>query len=122
MSQRVVVRRVYEESPRRAGEYRVLVDRLWPRGRTKESIDYDEWAKDATPSPGLRTWYHHDASRFEEFASRYRDELADAPAREVVERLRAESRRATLVLLTASRDVEHSSADVLRQVIQGPTH
>ena len=66
----------------------MLIDRLWPRGRTKESVDYDEWLKDAAPSDALRRWYGHDPARFAEFALRCREELASPPAEEAVAGLR----------------------------------
>ena len=70
--------RVYEDAGRRRGERRVLVDRLWPRGVSKEVIDYDEWTKDVAPSSELRRWYGHEPARFSEFSRRYRRELANS--------------------------------------------
>ena len=110
--------RVYEDPGRRPGEHRVLVDRLWPRGLSKESVDYDEWMKDAAPSTELRRWYGHDPGRFEEFSRRYRRELAAAPASGAVKELREIAGRRRLVLLTATRDIEHSGATVLQSVIE----
>ena len=111
------VLRVYDDPGRIAGEHRVLVDRLWPRGVRKEALDYDEWLKEVAPSTELRRWYGHEPSRFDEFARRYRDELDEAPAAGTVERLREVADRQRLVLLTATRDVEHSGAEVLADVI-----
>ena len=119
--QSVSIQRVYGDLGRVANEYRVLVDRLWPRGKTKAAVDADEWAKDVTPTPTLRQWYAHEVARFDEFAERYRDELAGDPQRDVVERLVATSLERPLVLLTASRDLEHSSAEVLRSALVAPT-
>lgn len=118
--QSVSIERVYADPGRVGEEYRVLVDRLWPRGKTKAAVDADEWAKDVAPTPALRQWYAHEVARFEEFAERYRDELAGDPQRDVVERLVATSLERPLVLLTASRDLEHSSAEVLRSVLVAP--
>jgi uncharacterized protein YeaO (DUF488 family) len=112
----VEVVRVYEDPGRRPGAYRVLVDRLWPRGVQKAALDFDEWAKDAAPSAELRRWYGHDPVRFAEFARRYRAELERGPGGSVVERLRPLA-RGRLELLTATRDVEHSGAAVLAEVI-----
>ncbi len=110
--------RVYEDPGRRPGEHRVLVDRLWPRGVQKASLDFDEWAKDAAPSAELRRWYGHAPERFSEFARRYRAELDCEPGAPIVERLRGRARgRGRLVLLTATRDVERSGAAVLRDVL-----
>jgi uncharacterized protein YeaO (DUF488 family) len=115
----VEVVRVYDDPGRQHDEYRVLVDRLWPRGQSKGAVDHDEWVKDATPSTDLRKWYGHDPKRFSEFARRYRAELAVPPGSGVVSQLRETSGTRRLVLLTATRDVEHSGAIVLRDVIVG---
>ncbi len=101
--------RIYD----RGGEgYRVLVDRLWPRGINKADARLDEWAKDATPSTELRRWYGHDPAKFEEFARRYRHELTAPPASEAVEHLRELARKQPVTLLTATRDLDHSGARV----------
>lgn len=97
------------------GGYRVLVDRLWPRGVKKDEASLDEWAKDVAPSTALRRWYGHDVSKFDEFTSRYQQELAAEPASVVVERLVRAARDQRVVLLTATRDLEHSGAAVLHQ-------
>ena len=75
---RVEVVRVYEDTGRTSGDHRVLVDRLWPRGVTKEALDYDEWAKSVAPSSELRRWYGHDPDRFTEFSHRYRQRASRA--------------------------------------------
>jgi uncharacterized protein YeaO (DUF488 family) len=105
--------RIYEDSEGVHG-YRVLVDRLWPRGVKKADADIDEWAKDVAPSTELRRWYGHDPDRFDEFAGRYRDELAAGPAADAISALITRSRRTAVILLTATRDVEHSGARVLQ--------
>lgn len=110
----VEVHRVYDDPKGKKAEYRALVDRLWPRGVSKESVRVDEWAKDVAPSSDLRKWYGHDPERFGEFSRRYRDELRKQPATGAVKALiDAASERSTLVLLTATKDVEHSGATVL---------
>jgi uncharacterized protein YeaO (DUF488 family) len=114
----VELRRVYDHAPDH-GRHRVLVDRLWPRGIAKADAPFDEWAKEVAPSTELRRWYGHDPVKFEEFARTYRDELATSPAKEVVARLRERSVRGGIVLLTATRDVAHSAADVLLEVLVG---
>ncbi len=113
----VEIVRVYGDPGRRAGEHRVLVDRLWPRGVAKDSLDFDEWAKDVAPSTELRRWYGHDPERFGEFSRRYRAELGRSPGAEAVAALREPAGHGTLVLLTATRDVERSGAAVLRSVV-----
>jgi uncharacterized protein YeaO (DUF488 family) len=107
----IVIARAYER-PLPSGT-RVLVDRLWPRGVSKERLALDDWAKDIAPSHTLRRWYGHDPGRFDGFARRYRAELAASPASEEVTRLRGIARRGTLVLVTATKDVEISGAKVL---------
>ncbi len=115
----VEVVRVYNDPGRRPGEHRVLVDRLWPRGLTKTSIDLDVWEKDVAPSTELRRWYSHEPSRFAEFVRRYRAELVAEPAASVVSKLSELAVSRDLVLLTATRDVERSGAAVLQKVIVG---
>ena len=110
----VTVGRVYDMGTG-SGAYRVLVDRLWPRGVAKADLAVDEWAKDVAPSTGLRRWYHHDVARFDEFARAYRAELACEPAAAAVARLGAMAARRHVLLLTATRDVDRSGAEVLRQ-------
>lgn len=110
--------RVYDDPGRSGAEHRVLVDRLWPRALKKDAIDFDEWAKDVAPSTDLRRWYGHVPERFEEFSNRYRDELDAPPAAAVVSRLSLQATLKRVVLLTATRDIEHSGAEVLRQVLQ----
>ncbi len=116
---KVEVVRVYEDPGRSGAERRVLVDRLWPRGVRKEAADFDEWAKEVAPSTELRRWYGHQPERFGEFARRYRAELAQGPAAPALRALRQQASRHRLVLLTATRDVERSGAEVLRGVLEG---
>jgi uncharacterized protein YeaO (DUF488 family) len=103
------VRRVYDGD---VPGYRVLVDRLWPRGMAKDTAPLDEWLKDAAPSSELRRWYGHEPAKFAEFARRYRVELGRPPASDAVTHLRGLGRR-RVVLMTATRDVAHSGAEVL---------
>jgi uncharacterized protein YeaO (DUF488 family) len=108
---------VYDVVPDAGGGHRVLVDRLWPRGVRRADLQLDEWLKDVAPSAPLRRWYAHDVSRFEEFARRYRDELRRPPASAAVDQLLAIAADRPLALLTATRDVEHSGAEVLRRYL-----
>jgi uncharacterized protein YeaO (DUF488 family) len=93
----------------------VLVDRLWPRGVAKADAPIDRWVKAVAPTSELRRWYGHAPERFEQFARRYRDELAEGAAHEALEALRAEARTRSVVLVTATRDVDRSAAAVLQQ-------
>jgi uncharacterized protein YeaO (DUF488 family) len=114
----VTIARVYELSGRGRGN-RVLVDRLWPRGVRKDEAPFGHWCKDVAPSTELRRWYGHDPARFEEFARRYRDELAGGPAREALDGLRTKALAGPLVLVTATRELELSAARVLQDVLRG---
>jgi uncharacterized protein YeaO (DUF488 family) len=115
---RVEIERVYDHRPG-DGTPRVLVDRLWPRGIAKDGAPFDEWAKDVAPSTELRRWYGHRPALFVAFAERYRDELRRPPADDVVARLRSLAEGGGVVLVTATRDVEHSAAEVLLGVLSG---
>lgn len=114
----VVLCRVYDHELPSQGK-RVLVDRLWPRGIAKDSLGLDEWCKDVAPSTQLRRWYGHDSERFTEFSDRYLQELHSPPGSEAVERLSSMADADGLVLLTATRDVEHSGAEVLLDHLGG---
>ena len=115
----IVVHRVYEDRTGTRNEYRVLVDRLWPRGVSKSSVRLNDWAKDLAPSTELRRWYGHDPARFQEFSRRYGAELRREPALDAANRtLEAAAQSRTLVLVTATRDVEHSGAVVLARHLE----
>ncbi|KAB0669649.1 DUF488 domain-containing protein [Oryzomonas sagensis] len=109
------LKRVYE--PAEAGDgKRILVDRLWPRGISRDAARIDAWLKDIAPSDQLRRWFGHDPGKWEEFRSRYREELREhAP---LVEQLRNEADDTTITLLFAARDSDRNNAVVLKQVIE----
>jgi uncharacterized protein YeaO (DUF488 family) len=113
---KVQVRRVYDD-PARGDGNRVLVDRIWPRGMTKEKANLDEWCKTIAPSTELRKWYHHDPERFAEFARRYREELTQPERAEALAHLRTLAKDRNLTLLTASKAVDISEATVLAQML-----
>ncbi|MET8798231.1 DUF488 family protein [Nocardia sp. NPDC004568] len=110
------VKRVYE-APAVEDGYRVLVDRLWPRGLAKAAAGIDEWAKEITPSTELRRWFHEDPDgRRAEFADRYRAELAEPAARESLRRLRERAGSSPPVtLVTAVKEPGHSHVPVLAE-------
>ncbi|MET7646840.1 DUF488 family protein [Streptomyces sp. NPDC005426] len=120
----VRVRRVYD--PQEDGDgTRVLVDRLWPRGVTKERAAIDRWLKDVTPSDALRSWYHEDRSgtRYDEFVDRYRAELADPAHTAAVDELTALVREGgPVTLVTAVKDVPHSHVPVLVDHVEHEAH
>jgi uncharacterized protein YeaO (DUF488 family) len=113
----VQVRRVHDD-PVIADGTRVLVDRLWPRGMTKDRAHLDEWCKQVAPSTQLRQWYSHDPERFEEFSHRYREELKQADRAEALEHLRDLATDRTLTLLTASKAADLSEAAVLVDLLK----
>jgi DNA-3-methyladenine glycosylase len=96
--------------------FRVLVDRVWPRGMRKADAQVDLWLKEVGPSTELRRWFGHDPERFEEFARRYRAELAGKPATEELRAAVREHPRVTL--LYGARDAEHNQAVVLADVLR----
>jgi uncharacterized protein YeaO (DUF488 family) len=113
---RVRVRRVYDERTPQDG-VRVLVDRLWPRGLTKDQADLDDWCRVVAPSKALRVWYAHDRVKFPEFARRYRAELSQPEPAAELGRLREVARTGPLTLLTATKEVEISGAAVLADLL-----
>jgi uncharacterized protein YeaO (DUF488 family) len=110
--------RVYDK-PAADDGLRVLVDRLWPRGLSKEAARLDEWCKTVAPSPTLRKWYAHEPARFEEFARRYRLELEEPERIESLQHLRQLAAAGTLTLLTATKAAEISEAAVLVELLGG---
>lgn len=112
----VVIKQVYQ--PAAPGDsYRVLVDRLWPRGLKKEEAHVDAWLKDVAPSPELRRWFNHDAARWDEFCQRYRAELAAPTLQPLLADLRKRASNETVTLLYAAADTEHNQALVLQEVL-----
>jgi uncharacterized protein YeaO (DUF488 family) len=111
----VRLKRAYEPASAKDG-YRVLIDRLWPRGISKKQAKLDEWAKELAPSTQLREWFGHEPSRFPEFRRRYIDELrADVPR---LKELRRRARMSTLTLVYSAHDSEHNDAVVLAEVLR----
>ncbi|UUN31477.1 DUF488 domain-containing protein [Streptomyces sp. FIT100] len=115
----ITVRRVYD-APAPGDGTRVLVDRLWPRGVSKERAAVDEWLKEVAPSNELRTWYHKDASRHAEFDARYRQELAQGPAADALDRLLALARGGPVTLVTSVKSIEGSHLQTLVDVLRQP--
>lgn len=112
---KIRMKRAYEAPD---GGYRILVDRLWPRGVAKEDAELDEWAKEVAPSQELRTWFNHHEGRYDEFRERYIAELEDGPATEEVERLmEVIKEHDDVVLVYATRGEEHNNASVLLEFL-----
>jgi uncharacterized protein YeaO (DUF488 family) len=110
----VRIKRAYESAAAADG-YRVLIDRLWPRGVTKADASIDEWRREIAPSAELRRWFGHDPARFAEFRERYVEELR--PRRAMLTPLRRRARAGTLTLVYGARDEQHNDAVVLRGVL-----
>jgi uncharacterized protein YeaO (DUF488 family) len=116
----VRLKRAYEE-PEQSDGYRVLVDRLWPRGVRKEQLRLDEWARQIAPSPGLRKWFGHDPAKWQEFRERYREELSGPEQREILTALAARLRKGPVTLVYSARDEAHNDAVVLAELLEGMT-
>lgn len=110
----VAIKRVYER-PAEADGTRILIDRLWPRGLSKEKAAVDVWLKEIAPTTELRKWFNHDPARWEEFTQRYRAELANND--EAVQRLRQEIQTGVVTLVYAAKDEAHNDAVVLLRYI-----
>lgn len=113
--QPIAIKRIYE-SPSENDGYRVLVDRLWPRGVSKEEARLDDWAKDIAPSDELRQWFDHDPNKFEEFKKRYKKELQDSSDK--VDLLAEKSTEKKVTLLYGAKDQEHNQAVILKEVLE----
>jgi uncharacterized protein YeaO (DUF488 family) len=120
----VRLQRAYDE-PTPDDGYRVLVDRVWPRGRTKEHLRLHEWARDLGPSTQLRKWFGHDPARWTEFQMRYHHELADPDRARALDKLADRARRARVTLVYGAHDAEHNQArviaDELERRLKGPS-
>lgn len=112
----IKVKRIYEK-PAKSDGFRVLVDRLWPRGMKKTEAHVDLWLKDIAPSRALRTWFGHDPKKWDEFRKRYASELDDKY--EAVQAIRRLSRKGTVTLLYGAKDEEHNNAGALKEYLEG---
>ena len=110
----VAIKRIYEKAEAHDG-YRALIDRLWPRGVSRQRAALDAWLRDLAPSSELRTWFHHDPKRWSEFARRYRKELRLQG--EALDALRHRAERMRVTLLTATREPRLNHAVVLRALL-----
>jgi uncharacterized protein YeaO (DUF488 family) len=113
----IKIKRVYEKSAKEDG-WRVLVDRLWPRGMKKEAAHLDVWMKDVAPSDALRKWFGHEPEKWVEFQKKYRSELAKKKDL-VAELKKMEKEHKTLTLLFGAKDQEHNEAIVLADALKG---
>lgn len=111
----IQIKRIYEKASETDG-YRILVDRIWPRGVSKEEANLDEWNKDLAPSSELRKWFDHDPDKFEDFAIEYKKELQYN--KEELKELREKAKGQNLTLLYGAKDTVHNQAVVLKQVLE----
>ncbi len=110
----IKIKRIYEPASADDGK-RIYMDRLWPRGMKKEDVKIDEWLKEISPSDGLRKWFGHDPSKYEEFKRRYIKELEEHS--EILERIKKAGKRETVTLLFSAKDVEHNNATALKEML-----
>lgn len=111
----IAIKRVYE-APAEGDGYRVLIDRLWPRGLTKEAVAMDVWAKELAPSTELRKWFGHDPALWDEFRQRYAAELTESAS--VWQALARRSAQEPVTLLYGARDEAHNDAVALKALME----
>ncbi|HJZ47108.1 MAG TPA: DUF488 family protein [Roseiflexaceae bacterium] len=111
----IQLKRVYEP-PNKDDGFRILVERLWPRGLSKQRAQVDLWLKDISPSPQLRTWYGHELTKWQEFQRRYRAELENNLAVRQLQQLLQD--KPVITFVYAARDAEHNSAQVLKGFLE----
>src|SRR5688572_14866339 len=111
----IKIKRVYEQPDRKDGE-RILVDRLWPRGLTKEKAHVDLWIKEIAPSTELRKWFGHDPKKWKNFRRRYETEIRHKE--DLMKVLKQKAREGTITLIYGARDEKHNEALVLRQFLE----
>ena len=112
----IKIKRIYDTPDENDG-CRILVDRLWPRGLSRDKTKIDLWLKEIAPGDKLRKWYSHDVEKFSEFRKRYKQELRNKP--ELVAQIRGlEKKHKTITLLFSARDVSHNNSIVLRNYIK----
>lgn len=116
----VKLKRIYEDHAKSDGK-RILVDRVWPRGVSKEKANVDEWFKEIGPSKELRQWFNHDADKFDEFKKRYKKELQDGEQKASYDKLKAiQKENNTITLVFSAKDEKHNQAQVLKERLEAP--
>jgi len=111
----IKLKRAYDKPSTKDGE-RILVERLWPRGMTKQAARVDLWLKDIAPSADLRKWFAHDTAKWDEFCEHYRSELKAKT--ELIDLLKKKSKASTITFVYAARDTERNSALLLKEFIE----
>lgn len=111
----VTIKRAYDE-PKEQDGVRVLVDRMWPRGKSKEELKIDHWMKEVAPSSELRKWFNHEAEKFEEFKTKYKEEIEGKDALERLKDLTIKHKK-DLTLVYGAKDEKHNQAVVLKEIL-----
>jgi len=111
----ISIKRIYDK-PKKEESFRILVDRLWPRGLSKEKAQVDLWLKEIAPSDKLRKWFSHDPKKWDSFKKKYKIELKDK--QELVEKIKKIEKKKTITLLYSAKDEEHNNAIVLKEYIK----
>jgi uncharacterized protein YeaO (DUF488 family) len=115
----VIIKRAYEEASKDDG-VRVLVDRIWPRGISKQDLKIDHWMKQVAPSTQLRKWFSHDPDKFQEFKEKYKEELRnDEGKKEQLKELKriVKKNEMNVTLIYAAKDKENNQASVLKEIL-----
>jgi uncharacterized protein YeaO (DUF488 family) len=110
------IKRAYEP-PAKSDGFRILVDRVWPRGVTKEKLQADLWLREIAPSTELRTWFGHEPEKWDEFRRRYQAELEQKP--ELVAQIAEQLRQCPVTLVYGAKDEEHNQAVALKEFLEG---
>ncbi|HLR10309.1 MAG TPA: DUF488 family protein [Sporosarcina sp.] len=111
----VSIKRAYE-APHDQDGVRILVDRIWPRGKSKEALKIDHWMKDVAPSTELRQWFNHDADKFEQFKEKYKEEIEGGEALKKLKELTVKHKK-HLTLIYGAKDEKHNQAVVLKEIL-----
>ncbi|WP_082234384.1 DUF488 domain-containing protein [Halobacillus massiliensis] len=115
----IILKRIYEEKGDVTKGNRILVDRVWPRGISKNAAKLDDWAKDLAPSPSLRKWFNHEPEKFEEFSKQYRSEIQqDHHKLSLLNRLKEKSKTERVILLYGSKNTKFNHAVVLKEMMR----
>lgn len=111
----IIIKRIYEEASDADG-YRILIDRVWPRGISKEKAKLDEWIKDIAPSTELRKWFNHKEERFKEFAAKYKKELSESNSE--LQHIKRISKKQQVCLLYGAKNEKYNQAVVLKEILE----
>ncbi|MBD1382381.1 DUF488 domain-containing protein [Metabacillus arenae] len=116
------LKRIYEDPSSHDGK-RILVDRVWPRGISKEKADLDEWMKEIAPTGELRKWFNHEPDRFERFTEKYKEEIEnDSTKADKLKQLTALAKKEKVTILYGAKDEKHNHAVVLKKIIENGLH